>query len=253
MSENVTPTPASKPIELLSRFVAYLSQDLLGGPKVVKQAWVINMQKGLTALFVYWLMVAWENFSPAAWTYLALHGTYGVVWLIKDATMPDPNWERRITFGGVFTMLALVLLPYWLAPVLLITDVLGPDRAQPSTALLAGAVALHTLGVVLMMAADAQKYFTLKVKRGLITDGLFRRIRHPNYLGEMMIYATYAILAMHWAPWIVLAWVWGVLFLPNMLMKEASMSRYPQWAAYKKRSGMLLPWPFGGDSGRSQT
>ena len=27
----------------------------------------------------------------------------------------------------------------------------------------------------------------------------------------------------------------------NMLMKEASMSRYPEWDAYKARTGMLLP------------
>jgi hypothetical protein len=26
-----------------------------------------------------------------------------------------------------------------------------------------------------------------------------------------------------------------------MLGKEASMSRYPEWAAYKSRTGMLLP------------
>jgi steroid 5-alpha reductase family enzyme len=37
-----------------------------------------------------------------------------------------------------------------------------------------------------MIAADAQKYFTLRVQRGLITSGMFRYIRHPNYLGEMM-------------------------------------------------------------------
>ena len=37
-----------------------------------------------------------------------------------------------------------------------------------------------------MIASDAQKYFTLRLKRDLITDGMYRFIRHPNYLGEMM-------------------------------------------------------------------
>lgn len=45
----------------------------------------------------------------------------------------------------------------------------------------------------------------------------------------------------HWLPWVILAFVWGDLSLVNMLMKEASMSRYPDWAAYKSRTGMLLP------------
>ena len=41
---------------------------------------------------------------------------------------------------------------------------------------------------------------------------------------------------------LVLAWVWGCLFAVNMVLKEASMSRYPEWAAYKKRSWWLLPF-----------
>ena len=66
-------------------------------------------------------------------------------------------------------------------------------------------------------------------------------MRHPNYLGEMVLYASFAVVAGHWIPWLVLAWVWLALFVPNMLGKEASMSRYPEWAAYKARTGMLLP------------
>src|ERR1700739_4236565 len=42
-------------------------------------------------------------------------------------------------------------------------------------------VSLCIMGCVLMIAADAQKYFTLRIKRGLITDGMYRFIRHPDY------------------------------------------------------------------------
>jgi protein-S-isoprenylcysteine O-methyltransferase Ste14 len=92
-----------------------------------------------------------------------------------------------------------------------------------------------------MVGADAQKYFVLRARRGLITDGFFARTRNPNYLGEMMIYASFAIVAGHWLPWLVLAWVWLGVFVPNMLRKDASMSRYPEWSDYKARSGLLLP------------
>jgi hypothetical protein len=64
------------------------------------------------------------------------------------------------------------------------------------------------LGSVFMIAADAQKYYTLRVKRGLITDGMHRYVRHPNYLGEMMIYGSFAMMVWHWLPVVVLAWVW---------------------------------------------
>ena len=106
------------------------------------------------------------------------------------------------------------------------------------------AIAVHTLGVAIMLSADGQKYFVLKYKKGLIQDGLFRYIRHPNYLGEIMIYGSYAIVAWHWIPWVILAWVWIGLFSVNIAMKERSMSRYPEWADYKKRTYYLIPGVF---------
>jgi protein-S-isoprenylcysteine O-methyltransferase Ste14 len=79
-----------------------------------------------------------------------------------------------------------------------------------------------------MIAADAQKYFTLRVKHGLITNGMYRFIRHPNYLGEMMTYGSFALMVWHWLPVVVLAWIWGGQFAVNMTLKEASMSGYPE-------------------------
>src|SRR3546814_8649818 len=65
---------------------------------------------------------------------------------------------------------------------------------------------------------------------------MHRYVRQPNYLGEMMIYASFAMMVGHWLPWVWLAIIWASLFATNMVMKEASMSRYPGWAAYRKRT-----------------
>jgi len=237
-------TPAPRLFRLLRRINDYLAKDFLGGPKILKASWIINLQKGGTLPFVALLMVLYDNDSTAAWVYLGLHGSYGLCWLLKHLTFPDPAWEERITFGGAVNMWLFVLGLYWVAPFLLISDVLGTARPEPAHGLLAGAILLYAVGVVMMMTADCQKYFTLKHRRGLITDGLFRAIRHPNYLGEMMVYASFALVAGHWIPWAILAWVWCNLFATNMMMKEASMSRYPEWAAYWARTGMLLPKPW---------
>lgn len=230
-------------VRKMAEFTHYLSTDLLGGPKIWKLSWVINFQKGGTLLWVAFLMYWYDNDSTPAWIYLALHGSYGLCWLLKDAVLPDPNWERRVTIAGGFVAFGLVLGPYWSFAFILISGVFALPPV--SHALLAAAVITHTLGVVIMMTADAQKYYTLKYKRGLITTGMFKHLRHPNYLGEMMIYGAYALIVQHWIPWAILAWVWIGVFLVNMLMKEASMSRYPEWAAYKARTGMLLPSPVG--------
>jgi protein-S-isoprenylcysteine O-methyltransferase Ste14 len=214
----------------------YLTDDFLGGPKPVKFAWAINLQKGGTLLFVLALMAAFDVWNATAWTYLGLHGSYGLIWLLKEAVFPDPAWQKRITLGGALNAWLFVLGPYWLAPLLLIVL-----RIEQPPAVLGVAIVLYAFGVALMVGADAQKYFVLRARRGLIVDGFFARTRNPNYLGEMMIYASFALVAGHWLPWLVLAWVWLGVFVPNMLRKDASMARYPEWAEYKARTGLLLP------------
>lgn len=223
----------------LQRVTAHLAHDFLGGPRPLRMATLINFQKGGTAPFVLGLMWAYDVWTPAAWTYLALHGTYGFCWLVKDRVFPDPRWEVRITPGGAGMSFALVLGLYWVIPWLLMSGAAGPPERPGG--LLAGAVALHTVGLVLMLGADAQKYHVLRLRPGLITDGFFARTRNPNYLGEMMIYGSYALLAAHWAAWAILAWVWLGVFLPNMLLKDASLSRHPGWREYRARTGLLLP------------
>ena len=221
----------------LARFIDHMSGDFLGGPRVLKFAWVINFQKGATALWVAFLMWYFNDTSVQAWVYLGLHGTYGIAWLMKDSVFPDPNWQKRITFGGALNALIFVLGPYWIFPFLLISG-MAEGATLPWLTL---AIAVHTLGLAIMLVADAQKFYTLRYKRGLITDGMFRFMRHPNYLGEMMVYGSYALVVWHWLPWLILAAIWGLLFQTNMRMKEASMARYPEWAKYKTRTGMVLP------------
>jgi protein-S-isoprenylcysteine O-methyltransferase Ste14 len=99
------------------------------------------------------------------------------------------------------------------------------------------------LGVFLHFASDAQKHFVLKVQPGLIEDGFFARCRNTNYLGEVLIYLSFAMVAMHWLPYVVLAAFGLAVFLPNMRKKDQSLARYPGFEAYRQRSGLL--WPKG--------
>jgi protein-S-isoprenylcysteine O-methyltransferase Ste14 len=214
----------------------YLTDDFLSGPKIVTFAWAINLQKGGTLIVVLTLMTIYDVWTPTAWTYLGLHGSYGLIWLLKEAIFPDSGWQKKITIGGAINAWLFVLGPYWLAPWLLVSQ-----RIEQPPAVLGAAIVLYALGVVLMIGADAQKYFMLRARPGLIVDGFFARTRNPNYLGEMMIYASFAVVAGHWLPWLVLAWVWLGVFLPNMLRKDASMARHPEWAVYKSKTGLLFP------------
>ena len=211
-----------------------LTEDLGPGPRQLKMAWVINLHKFLTPFVVIFWILRFRNHSHAAYVYLALHGSYGVIWVLKHLAFRDRKWETRITWGGAITTFLLIS-----------RDPDGPG-APPSPAFLAACIGLFALGLALMIAADCQKNTALKYRKELITWGMFRHIRHPNYLGEMMIYAAFALLARHWLPWVVLAYWWIMVFLVNMLVIESSLSRYPEWQAYHSRTGMLLPWRWRG-------
>lgn len=49
------------------------------------------------------------------------------------------------------------------------------------------------------------------------------------------------LLAQHWLPWVMCSLIWLQVFLVNMLQKERSMSRYPEHAAWVRRTGFLFP------------
>ena len=228
----------------LNRMTSHAVNDLGGGPRPWKLAWVINFQKCGTFFFLGLLMWYYQNFSTGAWVYLAMQGSYGVIWFIKDMSFPDPAWQKRVTLLGGINAFLGVLGWYWVFGWLLIAGVSPPQYPLADGAWYALCISMCMIGSVIMIAADAQKYYTLRVQRGLITDGMHRYVRHPNYLGEMLIYASFALMVWHWLPVLVLAWVWIGLFAVNMIVKEASLARYPGWEEYRKNSKWLLPGIF---------
>lgn len=248
MSQSASIPSAPAWARRLRRFNDWMLFDIGGGPRPLKLAIVINIQKAGSFPFLAFLIWIYADrtstaTSTAAWLYLAMHGTYGLTWLVKDLLFPDPNWQRRATIASC-VIGAFGLGLYWLGGWLLISGTVTPRYPLPQDAWFCLCVSLCIFGCVTMMAADVQKFVTLQLKRGLITSGMFKYVRHPNYLGEMMVYGALALMVWHWIPALVLAYYWLVMFATNMAMKEASMSRYPEWGAYRTRTWWLIPGVF---------
>jgi protein-S-isoprenylcysteine O-methyltransferase Ste14 len=201
----------------------------------MKAKYAINLSKGLTFFFILLLMFVYQNFTLGPWVYLALHGTYGFLWLLKDRIFPDKQWEQPVSVPqGIFIFIVVNL--YWIAPFILISS-----GTVPPLPLVAVAISLNIFGVFLHFVSDAQKYYTLKYQKGLITEGFFTRCRNTNYLGEIFIYTAFAMLTQHWLPFLILGGFISTIFIPNMLKKDKSLSRYSEFDDYKNRSGLLLP------------
>ena len=196
---------------------------------------IINLHKGLTPFVVLGLMAIYDNFSIPAWIYLSLHGTYGILWLLKEKLFPDPYFKDEM--GILTSIIGFILLgSYWVAPFLLISS----QKLIPNF-IIAGCISIYIIGVFLHFASDSQKYFTLKLKKELITEGFFKYSRNTNYLGEILIYLSFAILSMNFIPFIILLIFFIIVFLPRMIKKDKSLERYEGFDEYKANSGLILP------------
>lgn len=195
----------------------------------------INAHKILTPFLVAGGMEYFDCWEPLAWVYLALHGGYCLLWMIKESAFRDQRFEADIHPVAGLLFVFVPLAAYWIAPYLIVSRHL----TAPAW-LMALAIIVTLSGVFFHFASDAHKHAVLRIRKGLITDGLFARCRNPNYLGEMLIYAGFAMLARHWIVLLPLAYWWSYFF-HNMLRKDASLSRYPGFEDWKRRSGLLIP------------
>jgi hypothetical protein len=97
------------------------------------------------------MMLYYDNFSLAAWLYLALHGSYGWIWIIKDSTLPDTSFDRKSTFLSSCGMLFCAMIPYCYGAFLICSRA-APQDPSPERVMVV--TTMYCIGVVLMMGAD---------------------------------------------------------------------------------------------------
>ncbi len=74
---------------------------------------VVNFFKGATFFYVVALMWYYQNFSRAMYLYLALHGSYGMIWIFKDVVFGDKSFDQYAKIGSVVCHI-LFLSMYWM-------------------------------------------------------------------------------------------------------------------------------------------
>jgi protein-S-isoprenylcysteine O-methyltransferase Ste14 len=178
----------------------------------------INLHKVLVIPVVLFMMWWFENYSVEMFLYLSLHGTYVMLWLLKQTWYPDKRFDvrRPIWIGIVFVFMPLA--GYYIAPYLA-----ASRHVSLPAPMLAAVVSIFIFGIFFHYVSDAQKFFTLRASPGLITDGLFSRVRNPNYLGEIMIFCAFSALSAHWLPFLIVAAWTAFFFVPSARAKDKSL------------------------------
>jgi protein-S-isoprenylcysteine O-methyltransferase Ste14 len=203
----------------------------------MKQKHFIDIHKGATLFIVMlmmWYYQQFENFT--AWIYFAIHGSYGMMWVGKSFIFPDKTWEAHCSIWyGFYMWFGLTL--YWISPYIIMSQ-----SISNSPIYLGLIVLLFIIGSFLHFSADMQKFIQLQTSPNkLISNGLMSYCRNINYFGELLIYLSFALMAKHWIPFLVLLLFIIIIWLPNMFKKDRSLSKYPEFEDYKKRSYFFIP------------
>lgn len=171
--------------------------------------------------------------------YLSLHISYCLWWLLEQWLFPErarQMFAERVGPIGFAVPLLFVGVLYSLPGLLAF---LNPVPISPVT--VAVAVGLFSFGSLINATADVQKTTAKVMGADLVSDGIWRRVRHVNYLGDLLRYLSFAVVAGNgWAyvvPFLVL-----FLYLQRINQKEVQMAaKYPRFAAWQQRSVRLLP------------
>ena len=129
------------------------------GPRV---GTFIDLHKALVIPVVLALMGYYRNGSTNAFVYLGMHGGYSLLWLIKQRTYRDVRFDQRVPPWRGLLFVFLPLAGYYVAPYLLISR-----HISVPPALVGLAVFAFTIGVFLHYVSDAQKYYTLRLRKAV--------------------------------------------------------------------------------------
>jgi protein-S-isoprenylcysteine O-methyltransferase Ste14 len=148
-------------------------------------------------------------------------------------------------FNPVLLGLAKYRATKWLSA-FFFTHMVVPPNAPLKVVRVIGSI-LFLLGIAVFLICAVQVYLNKVLKRGAVMGGLYRWIRHPQYLALAVAGTGLAIL---WPRFIVVVlWLMMVLVYYALSKDEERrmLGQYPEtYGEYMKRTGMFLPKPFEG-------
>jgi protein-S-isoprenylcysteine O-methyltransferase Ste14 len=193
-----------------------------------------------------------------------LAGNVGLAILFFAALVPGAvsygnNVADAIWIAGAFLMgaFSLVRVPprsvslneqSVMATALMIVPPMLVGGGTPSAGMLANcAIAVELVGIVVSQTARlymGRRFGLLPANRGIITSGPFRLVRHPNYLGWLVLSAGYLMAHPAVAYALMIAFtlpfmMWRIALEENLLLQDPTYRTYCGTTRYRLIPGVL--------------
>lgn len=213
----------------------------------------------VVASFASWLKYGNNNFTSMLVLILILTWGFRLSWHIFQRNIKKTEdyrykawrdswgkWFVLRTYFQVF-MLQGALMLLVLTPVLIIITFSG---SKVPTLLIVGAL-LWFFGFAFEVIGDSQLKKFIKDSRNkgkIMTNGLWKYTRHPNYFGEVTQWWAVGIIGLTWPyGWLGLIGPVVITFLilkvSGVPLLENKYANNPQYQAYKVKTSMLIPLP----------
>ena len=239
--------------DIIATAVTFLFSLLFGNASVYDPYWSMQpvfiltaFALGRTANLSQWLLLIavwiWGLRLTANWAY-TFHGLTHQDWRYTMLRENSGAFYPFVNFFGIHLVPTLIVYLCTLPGVFLILD------GRPANAGSFVFFLLSVFAVTLQGLSDLQMHsFRAKKTHGLIRNGFWKNSRHPNYLGEILMWWGFGLQVVSVMPerfWLLagaLANTLMFLFI-SIPMADKRQSEKPGFEEYRSETRMLLPIP----------
>jgi steroid 5-alpha reductase family enzyme len=216
---------------------------------------------GLGFVLLAWLSFPWGSVNAKSTLVTCLVTFWGLrlsaYLLLRVNGSPSEDFRYRTwreqwkfvalrSYLQVFILQACFLFIIALPVVYVNTTASGFSPADPA------GILLWIVGFALQVVSDAQlkKFKSNPLNRGrLLTTGVWRISRHPNYLGEVLMWWGIYLLAVTAgnAWWLIVSPVlitYLIRYVSGVPLLEKKYEGRPDFEAYKAATPVFFPWKF---------
>lgn len=178
----------------------------------------------------------------AAALYVGFFLSYMISSLVMRMVFRSTFVEKKLNLAEMIFCVPFLFGVYWWLPYLCITNVdtpMSPQRAFLSAV-------LFNVGLVTIISTEAQISYTLANEpQALMADkSNSKSYMLGYYVGQFILYFSFAILARAYEAYVILALMFFVVFVPHNLLKETRVAQnaldYAKYGMYSPLDVLLI-------------